>query len=97
MSESKHITMQMWTGSFDSIANPGDTVDNEIAMHFLNSLPPLVHYSHYFQVSEPYSHEIDTSKGKLAPTYPTFRKVDGVWMYLGNCFKGKDTNIVSEF
>lgn len=50
---SKHITMEDWTGSFDKIASPGDTVDEEIAMHFLNCLPPLVQRRDYFQCSEP--------------------------------------------
>lgn len=85
----KHITKEMWTGSFDKIANPGDSVDEEIAMHFLNCVPPLVHRAEYFQCSEPYSHIPDPgSNGLLRGTYATFAMIDGVWHYLGNCFRG---------
>lgn len=85
----KHITMEMWTGSFDKIASPGDSVDEEIAMHFLNCVPPLVYRAGYFQCSEPYSHIPDPENGgMLRGTYATFAMLDGGWHYLGNCFKG---------
>lgn len=87
---SKHITMEMWAeaGSFEKIAEPGDTVDEEIADHFLNVLPPLVQKEGYFQCSEPYSH-VKTDDGKFyAPTYTTFRKNrEGKWVFIGNCFR----------
>ena len=96
---SKHITMQMWAeaGSFDRIARPGDTVDEDVAMDFLNSMPPLTmsrsdNGVSFFQNSEPYSHE-KTDSGKFyAPTYSTFERKDGVWYYLGNCFRGEKTD-----
>lgn len=39
----KHITIKMCVdeGSFDRIAEAGDTVDDEVAMDFLNSMPPI--------------------------------------------------------
>lgn len=96
---SKHITMEMWSeaGSFDRIAIAGDTADEDVAMDFLNSMPPIIlgrdYYGiSFFQNSEPYSHEL-TGNGKfMAPTYSTFEKKDGVWHYLGNCFRGERTD-----
>lgn len=93
---SKHITMKMWAdaGSFDRIAKAGDTVDEDVAMEFLNGMPPLALSKDdngicFFQNSEPYSHE-KTDGGKFyAPTFSTFEKKDGKWYYLGNCFRGE--------
>ena len=87
---SKHITMEMWSeaGSFDNIAVPGDTVDDEIAMHFLNCLPPVTMKTDYFQCGEPVS-DVLTDKGWYAPTYSTFIRKKGVWTYYGNCLKGR--------
>lgn len=92
----KHVTMKMWeeAGSFDRIAKAGDTVDDLIAMEFMNSMPPILlgrdeDGISFFQNSEPYSHEL-TDNGKFyAPTYGTFERKDGKWYYLGNCFRGE--------
>lgn len=88
----KHITMKMWerAGSFDKIANPGDTVDEEIVEQFMNCLPPLYYWSTYRQCGEPTKHcKVPGHNDLYAPTYTTFKKIDGVWVYVGDCFKGK--------
>ena len=89
--ERKHITMQMWAdaGSFDKVANPGDTVDEEIVEQFMGCVPPLYYHSTYKQCGEPVSHCKVPGHDWYAPTYATFKKIDGVWVYVGDCFKGK--------
>lgn len=88
----KHITMEMWEEaiSFDKIAVPGDTVDEEIVDEMLNSVPSLFCYSKYRQCGEPVEHcQIPYSK-LCAPVYTTFKmRSDGKWVYIGNCFKGE--------
>lgn len=92
----KHVTMKMWedAGAFGRIAKAGDTVDEEIAMQFLNCAPPFIFGRDedgisFFQSSEPYSHE-KTDSGKFyAPTYSTFERKNGMWYYHGNCFRGE--------
>ncbi|MBQ7818485.1 MAG: hypothetical protein IJ341_02190 [Bacteroidales bacterium] len=89
---SKHITMKMWeeAGSFDRVAVPGDTVDEEIVEEMMNNVPPLYYHSAYRQCGEPADHRKDVEHGWYAPVYTTFKKnSDGVWIYVGECFKGE--------
>ena len=87
----KHITMEILekAGSFDKAAEPGDTVDEEIAMHFLNCVPPTSQTAGYIQCGEPFDHIYDDEKGRYRATYATFAMVSGKWVYCGNCFKGE--------
>lgn len=96
MSNPKHITMQMWSeaGSFDRIANAGDTVDNEIVEQFRNSLPPIVDGEAFMQAGGAYDNILIKDLGVYAPIYTTFEKrpavsnTDGLWVYVGNCLRG---------
>lgn len=92
MTERKHITMQLWekAGSFDKIASPGDTVDEEIVELFMNCIPPLYYQSDYRQCGEPVKHcRLPENDSLYAPTYMTFKRIDGVWVFVGDCFRGK--------
>lgn len=86
-------TMNDWKYDFGTDFTPGDRVDEEVYLHFLNVLPPLTNKYSMLQVSEPYNHLIDEEDGKLKGTYTTFIKDDISWIYCGNCFKGKTKHI----
>ena len=88
---SKHITMKMWSeaGSFDKAASPGDTVDEEIVMQFLNCVPPATQKPGLIQCGEPFYHLYDPDKGAYRATYATFAMAADKWVYCGNCFKGE--------
>lgn len=96
----KHITMETWPRelSFDRFAEPGDTVDAEIAMNFLNSVPPVSFSYGYFQSGGACYDAFDPKTNRTRPTYSTFGQkgdLDGYyeegkpWTYLGCCFKGE--------
>ena len=79
------ITKDTWPESWAAV--PAWTeVDEDIYYHFLNVLPPLVWVGSYFQVSEPYSHEVvgDRWRGR----YLTFIKKDGKCWFLGIQLEG---------
>lgn len=84
-------TLEEWTASgmpgFDWYAKPGDLVDEEIYMNFLNILPPAKQTYGYLQVGEATDH----IGGK--PTYLTFTEAEnGNWRYRGHCFYGESEN-----
>lgn len=98
-------TLQGWhefaerTGqsNWDDYCKPGDEIDRETYDYFLDILPPRTMSRGYFQVGEPYSHAQDED-GKWKATWSTFCRSehdDGSpqYIYLGNCFAGKDKNI----
>ena len=72
-------------------------VDEDIYDHFLNVLPPLIMCGTFFQVSEPYTHELDIIRiGKTSREdryrwrgkYMSFLKHDGKCWYVGINFAG---------
>lgn len=69
-------------------AKPGDRVDEETYNYFLNILPPATMKQGYFQVGEPYSHEIDEN-GRCRATWATFIQEGDTYYYLGHCFAGE--------
>lgn len=85
------MTVNDWraAGDFDKAAKPGDLVDEEIVQEFVNVLPPTTLRSNLVQAGEPYSHHFDPETERWRCTYTTFAKVDGEWVYCGNCFVGK--------
>lgn len=85
------MTVDDWraAGDFDKAAKPGDLVDEEIVQEFVNVLPPTTLRSNLVQAGEPYSHHFDPETERWRCTYTTFAKVDGEWVYCGNCFVGK--------
>ena len=71
-----------WT--FDG-AIVGDLVEGEIVDDVANCVPPTTYTTGLVQGGEPF----DYKENKL--TYPTFKRIDeDIWMWCGNCFKGKD-------
>lgn len=77
---------------FDGFVKPGDAVDEEIANHFLNSVPPVSFQAGYIQCGEAYNHVPDDQIGMLRATYATFTQHGDRWRYCGHCFKGETTH-----
>jgi hypothetical protein len=76
-------------GGLDDYCKPGDEVDEEMADHFLNCLPPAYWTSQIIQCGEPVDSVFDEN-GKMRNTYTTFEKMpDGKWYYRGDCIKGE--------
>ena len=92
---SKHITREMWHGSFNDIANPGDTVDFGIVDYFANVLPPASMEIGYIQCGEPCSHVFQKETGMCRATYLTFAfdNERNLWEYKGQCFKHCTENV----
>lgn len=61
--------------------NIGDKVDEEIIDYFRDIVPPVTINSFTLQVGEPSDH----INGKA--TFMTFMKVNGEWIYKGDCFR----------
>lgn len=95
MTDCKHITWDMWTSDFDEIAKAGDTVDEKIVEHFRNSLPPLVQRSGYLQASGAYSDVFVEDKGWYVSTYTTFKVINGVWTFIGNCLRNREEDFTN--
>lgn len=89
----KHITMEDWKngGSFCKIAEPGDTVDDDVIEEFRNVLPPLINRKSYLQCGEPVSYSFDYIREKYRQTFITFSRdaAVGSWLYHGTCFSGE--------
>ena len=66
---------------------PGDEVDDALVEYFLDILPPRTNRAGLLQVGG----EISTAKnidGCWLPTYLTFKRQGGTWLYAGRCFAG---------
>lgn len=91
MNKQKHITMQMWAdaGSFEKVARPGDSVDEEIVEQFRNSVPPMFNGRTYMQAGEPVAHVLSKELKLYAPVYTTFLydENESLWRYIGDCFR----------
>lgn len=77
--------------TFEEYCFPGDTVDEAVVEHFINSVPPKLMRSTCTQAGEPFSHEGD-ERGGYRATYATFHRVDGGWQFDGYCFYGENEN-----
>lgn len=75
-----------WKGSLVDFLQVGDSVCDEIVNHFINVLPPASYSSVLIQIGEPYTHVNNEA------VYPTLSKIDGQWVYAGNCFIGDYVN-----
>lgn len=76
--------------SWDDYAQPGDLVDEEVFIYFLNILPPRSLERGYLQVGEPHNYRFNPRFGKHRPTFATFMIAGpGVYRYCGNCFVGE--------
>lgn len=77
---------------FEDYCFPGDTVDEAMVEHFVNSVPPVLMLSFCTQAGEPFSHEGD-ERGAYRPTYTTFHDLGGGrWQFDGYCFYKENTN-----
>ena len=72
-------TKANWNCCLEDYLIPGDEVDEELYIYFLEVLPPGYWEGGVFQVGEPYSHN---SEGK--PMYDTFEKIKSQYFYRGH-------------
>lgn len=77
-----------WKGGMDEFLNVGDHVCEDIVNHFINVLPPATMRSHLIQIGEPYFHIGDKE------LYPTIVKIDGEWVFAGNCFHEQSDTVL---
>ena len=97
MGENKTVTMAMWetAGSITDIAQPGDYMEDDIVMSFLNCVPPATHRRDLIQCGEPYGSAWDEVKGTYRTTYMTFSLSHSGWRYNGACFLGETTHRIA--
>lgn len=76
-----------WEGNLDDFLQIGDLVDEEMAEHFINVLPPACWTDSIIQVGEPHNH-VD---GRA--TYATLKRTVDGWAYAGNCYRRATENI----
>lgn len=75
-------TQEGWTNAkcdLDNYVNDFDPVDDEIADHMLECVPPAVQFPDFFQVGEASFHLNDGQ-----PAYTAFEKLNGQWFKLGD-------------
>lgn len=72
----------------DSYLKPGDAVGQDMVDYFANLVPPALMRESLFQVGTPYDSQPGPD-GQLRPTFGTFSKEAGEWMFCGYCFFGK--------
>lgn len=76
-------TYENWKGDLGEYLQVGDYTDEEMAMYFLNVMPPAYQASDLIQIGEPYSHV----NGKA--TYATIAKDAYGWQFCGHCHRGE--------
>jgi hypothetical protein len=88
-------TMKGWVKSNKDLSKYlaiGDTIDEELQMYFIETLPPEYMQDGIIQMGEPFTH----IQGK--PTYATIQRrkgaagTDDKWVYCGHCFLGETTD-----
>ena len=68
----------------------GDYVSAEVAEWIGDCVPPIMYSRGLIQCGEPYDSALDKTINRHRPVYLTLRRVDnGVWEFIGYCFKGK--------
>lgn len=78
--------------TFEEYCFPGDTVDDDMVQHFVNSVPPALMCSACTQIGEAFSFEAD-ERGGHKSTYATFHRLGGGrWQFDGYCFYGQKIN-----
>ena len=83
--------------TFEDYCFPGDTVDQAIVNHFVNSVPPLTLRSDCTQAGEAYDTQQDPDTGQWRSTYTTFSRLSSSsWRFEGYCFKGQTNNRVEQ-
>lgn len=82
--------------TFEQYCFPGDTVDEEIVNHFINSVPPIMLREDCTQAGEAYSTEKDPETGRYHSTYTTFSRLEAcLWRFEGYCFRGSTVHRVT--
>lgn len=94
-------TLDGWHDSglptFEDYCFPGDTVDEAIVDHFVNSVPPVTLRSDCTQAGEAYDTQQDPDTGQWRSTYTTFSRLSSSsWRFEGYCFKGQTNNRVEQ-
>lgn len=94
-------TLDGWHNSglptFEDYCFPGDTVDEAIVDHFVNSVPPVTLRSDCTQAGEAYDTQQDPDTGQWRSTYTTFSRLSSSsWRFEGYCFKGQTNNRVEQ-
>lgn len=72
-------TREGWEGSLDDYLALGDQVDEDMAMYFLEVLPPAFFSSMLVQIGEPADHRGAGDR----PRYDTVQRSGGLWYYTG--------------
>ena len=68
----------------------GDYVSREVAEWIAECVPPVTYGGGLIQCGEPYDSALDKTTNRHRPVYLTLRHVgNGVWEFLGYCFKGQ--------
>lgn len=79
--------------TFEDYCSPGDTVDEAVVNHFVNSIPPVTLRSDCTQAGEAHSTALDPETGQHRDTYTTFSRLSAsLWRFEGYCFKGQTNN-----
>lgn len=79
--------------TFEEYCFPGDTVDEEMVDHFVNSVPPVTLRSDCTQAGEAYSSALDPDTERYRSTYITFSRLSSsLWRFEGYCFIGQTNN-----
>ena len=89
----KHITMEDWkkVQYLIKTMKVGDSVDNKIIHRILSTSFPVFHSKECLQINEVQGEIYDAETNTMKPTYVTFSKKNGQWIYCGCCFQGKNT------
>ena len=94
----KYPEMQMYNGKpvyeypylyWDAL-DVGDYVSREVAEWIAECVPPITYGGGLIQCGEPYDSALDKTINRHRPVYLTLRHVaNGVWEFIGYCFKGQ--------
>ncbi len=92
----KHITMEDWkkVQYLTKAMKVGDIVDDKIIYKILGTSFPIFRSKECLQINEVQKELYDAETNTIQPTYLTFSRQNGQWIYCGCCFKGKNTEPV---
>ncbi len=97
LEENHTKTLEEWYKSkaetFTDFCKPGDVVAQSIVDYFINSLPPICFGENFIQAGGVFDNSLDKEDNLLKPTYTTFEKENGNWIYKGNCFREKNVDM----
>ena len=86
-------TMEDWEKSnvdtFEKFFSVGDRVSDDVVQFYRNIAQPITDYTNYVQAGGSIEDKLDIEENKYKPTFITFYKEHGDWVYKGDCFQGK--------